>query len=327
MLLIVAHHYVVNSGLTMAGSPLVENQFSARSLFYLFWGAWGKTGINCFLLITGYFMCKQEISIQKFLKLLAQVYFYHILIYGIFLLSGYESFSVKLLLKIVLPFTSITDNFTGCFLLFFVCIPFLTILVQNLGERKHRYLLGLLLVMYVLFGSVPFFTITFNYVTWFSIVFLGVAYVRYYPIPLFDKTKLWFILMVVSIFLSVNSIICLAWVGTKFSKFLPFFFLADSNKILAVTTAFSSFMFFKNWKIPDCPIINAIASTCFGVLLIHAHSDTMRRWLWQDVLNNVGFYYSDYYIIHAIVSVLVIFFVCSCIEYVRIQIFKRIGFR
>ena len=47
MLMIVAHHYVVNSGLmdTITRTPL-----SWRSLSLLTFGAWGKTGINCFLI-------------------------------------------------------------------------------------------------------------------------------------------------------------------------------------------------------------------------------------------------------------------------------------
>lgn len=43
MILIVAHHYVVNSGLmdVMANDPM-----SFRSLYLYFIGMWGKTGIN-----------------------------------------------------------------------------------------------------------------------------------------------------------------------------------------------------------------------------------------------------------------------------------------
>lgn len=65
MLLIVAHHYVVNSGLTSIGGPISSNPISLKSLFLLLFGAWGKTGINCFVLITGYFMCKSQITLKK----------------------------------------------------------------------------------------------------------------------------------------------------------------------------------------------------------------------------------------------------------------------
>lgn len=76
MLLIIAHHYVVNSGLMEVIRGVGDNSgITAKSIFYLLFGAWGKTGINCFVLITGYFMCKSQITKKKFIKLLIQIYF------------------------------------------------------------------------------------------------------------------------------------------------------------------------------------------------------------------------------------------------------------
>ena len=86
MILIIAHHYVVNSGLTLADGPINTNLLSWQSIFLLLFGAWGKTGINCFVLITGYFMCTSRITLKKFIKLLFEVMFYRIIIYLIFLI-------------------------------------------------------------------------------------------------------------------------------------------------------------------------------------------------------------------------------------------------
>ena len=93
MLVIIAHHYVVNSGLT----PFViwENYPSAKSLFLLFFGWGGKTGINCFVLITGYFMCTSQITLRKFLKLFLEVEFYNVLFFMVFAASGYIILSPK----------------------------------------------------------------------------------------------------------------------------------------------------------------------------------------------------------------------------------------
>ena len=92
MLLIVAHHYVVNSGV----EPLMaENPLAAKSIFLYLLGMWGKTGINCFVLITGYFMCKKQITLRKFLKLLLEVEFYNVIIGGLFLLTGYVIIALK----------------------------------------------------------------------------------------------------------------------------------------------------------------------------------------------------------------------------------------
>ena len=76
MLAIVAHHYVVNSGLTAADGPIYADPLSGASIFLLLFGAWGKIGINCFVMITGYFMCESHITVRKFVKLIFEVMFY-----------------------------------------------------------------------------------------------------------------------------------------------------------------------------------------------------------------------------------------------------------
>lgn len=107
---------------------------------------------------------------------------------------------------------------------------------------------------------------------------------------------------------------------------LAYFWVADSNKILAVAVAISSFMLFRNLGIRYNKVINAVASATFGVLLIHANSDTMRQWLWKDTLDNVGFYISESLpavIMHALASVILIYSICTAIEYARIRFTER----
>ena len=89
MLLIVAHHYVVNSGVLEIAS---EYPTSLRSLYYYLFGAWGKVGINCFVLITGYFMCERHITFRKFIKLLFEVVFYMVFINAVLIIAGIEIF-------------------------------------------------------------------------------------------------------------------------------------------------------------------------------------------------------------------------------------------
>ena len=85
MLLIVAHHYVVLSGLP----PILRaHPLELQSLYLFVFGGWGKTGINCFVFITGYFMCTSHITLRKFVKLVAEVEFYALLFYFLFLIGG-----------------------------------------------------------------------------------------------------------------------------------------------------------------------------------------------------------------------------------------------
>lgn len=165
MLLIVAHHYVVNSGLTAADGPIYADPMSWRSLFLLVFGAWGKTGINCFLMITGYYMCASRITAKKFAKLFCEVMFYHIVIGTVFLLSGAERFSLKVCAEILIPVMDIGNGFTPAYLMFFLLISFLNILIRNMSERQHVLLLLWCGFTYVFLGTVPKFSVTMNYVS------------------------------------------------------------------------------------------------------------------------------------------------------------------
>ena len=314
MLLIVAHHYVVNSGITQ---EVISNPRSLKAIWIIAIGAWGKTGINCFVLITGYFMCKSQITIKKWLKLFAETELYRITIW-LFFAGGAGEVSVKGLLKIINPITSIGSDFVGCFLIFYLFIPFLNILINNMNEKTHILLVSGCLFVYTFLGSIPNFAVYMNYVSWFVVLYFIAAYIRLYPKKIYKNTILWICLLGGTVFLSLLSMLIGGRIGDSY------FFLSDSNKICAVLVALVSFILFVNLPIKSNKFINTIAECCFGVLLIHTASDAMRTWLWKDLLHVAEMYYSDFLYIHTILSVVGIFVVCSMIDILRKNIFSLV---
>ncbi len=326
MLLIVAHHYVVNSGLTSASGPVYADPLSWRSVFLLELGAWGKTGINCFVLITGYFMCKSQITAKKFAKLLFEVMFYRLVINGIFWITGYAQFSVTTLVKSLIPVRSVNTGFSSAYLVFFLFIPFLNILVQNMTRKQHALLLVLCAFLYIFLGTVPGFSVTMNYVSWFMVLYLIASFIRLYPCELFVNNKIWGWMTLASVAVSAISVIACLWLGTKLDRQMAYKFVTDSNTFLAVCTGVCSFLYFKNLKLKYSRFINTVAASTFGVLLIHANGDAMLQWLWKDTLNNVGAYGKPWMPLHAIGSVLVIFAVCTAIDCLRIRFVEKPAF-
>ena len=177
MLAIVVHHYVVNSGLM---SSVNEDGWTTRSVFYLSFGMWGKIGINCFVLITGYYMCNSQITLRKFLKLLLQVEFYNIVIYAIFVLMGYEQFSIKEAIKGLWLVHSVSGGFIECFLLFYLIIPFMNILIKGMNRKMHLLLVSYLLFIYSFLASMPMITVDSNYMVWFCVLYFLASYIRLY---------------------------------------------------------------------------------------------------------------------------------------------------
>lgn len=321
MFMIVCHHYVVNSGLLelMGGA----NAFSSTSLFYYILGAWGKTGINCFVLITGYFMCMSTITLRKFLKLILQVYFYDIVINAIFAITGYHEFTLKESLMILWPLKGISDGFTSCFLMFYLCIPFLNAMIHNISKRQHQMLIALLLFGFSIVALPPLLLpVTFNYVTWFCVLYLISSYLRLYPLKQDKNTSFWAISTLITLTLGILSIIYRLRKGSDF----PYDYISDSNQILSLAIAVSSFMLFKNIRIPQSRIINAIASTTFGILLIHTNSSYMRQWLWKDTVDCVGHYDVNNFYLYSIGVVACIFIVCSAVDYIRFRTIEKYSF-
>lgn len=320
MIMIVAHHYVVCSGLTGADSPMASNPNNVNSISLRLFGMWGKTGINCFLMITGYFMCTSKITIRKFLKLLLQVYFYKLVLFTVFYATGYETLSVRRVVLLIMPFWGVNTHFVNCFIVFYLTIPFLSILVQNLTKRQHQLLLLLTLGCYTLLGSVPTFSISFNYVTWFGIIFFMASYIRLYPSTVFENKKIWGWATLASILLAMMSVVVMQ---KLFS--VGYFFMADSNKFFAVLVAVCSFLWFKNINIKYSKVINAFGGATFGVLLIHAGSNAMLVWLWKDTVDVIGHYSLPIFSLmgYSIGVVLAIFLVCNLFDQLRIATLEK----
>mgnify|MGYP001643349143 CR=1 FL=1 len=131
MMAIITHHFVVNSTVVKQYNYLNP---SLNQYFLEVWGMWGKTAINSFILISGYFLCKQTLTWQRYIKLVAQIIFYSLLIYLIFLISGYEPFILGKLHLGGFPIISYINNgFVASFLAFYAFVP-----IYNTCYKRYK---------------------------------------------------------------------------------------------------------------------------------------------------------------------------------------------
>ena len=326
MLLIIGHHYVMNSGLLQL---IEENPFSANSIFLVVISSFGKISINCFVLITGYFMCQSKFTFKKYFRLFFEVLFYNLIFFIVFSIFDSSNFSLKNLLFTIFPFYNIDHLFISCFLVFYLFIPFINLLIKSMNQKSHFLLIIVLLLFFSLCASVPKFTININYVFWCFVMYIIGAYLRLYPNKLICNKIFVNLGSLISLVVCVLGTIGLCYVKAKFSglDYLDMYFIvADSNKILAVITSVFIFIFFINLRVPNIKIINLISSTTFGVLCIHANSDAMRKWLWCDFLKNVEYYNHNIYL-HCIISIFLVFAVCAFLDFLRKYLIEKYFFR
>ena len=333
MLMIVAHHFVVNSGLTAVDGPLKTAPLAANSIYLYLFGMWGKTGINCFLMITGYFMCTSKITLRKFLKLYLWIVFYRIVINGIFLATGRLEFSPSLL-SVFFPFGNIhSDDFFAAFMVWWLFIPFLNVLINNIDKRLHQLLMLLLVVVFTVYPFVPeVLNIEVNPICWFSTIYVIASYIRKYPESVYksDTARFWGLASLALVVISMISVVAILLLRNNLNgEIHQYYMVSDSNMPLALLVSVSTFMWFNNLRIPRSKLINAIGGSTFGVLLIHANSDTMRQWLWKDTIDCVGHYGLPLgsLIAYSCLSVLTIFTICTIIDRLRVKALEEPLFR
>ena len=316
MLLIVASHY------NFYLSPIkVADPDSVNTLFYRILGVvGGKPGIDGFILITGYFMCKKEITLQKYLKLLGQIWLYNIVIFCVFFLAGRDTLSIDRVLSVICPFLEIhSDNFMGTFLVFYLTIPFVNALLHSLTEKQHRWLIVLCLYCFTFLPMLtPLAHSDVNEMVWYDVVYIIAAYIKLHPYPMFQRIWPW-LTGGVFLFLAV-CVLCIF--NVAYGRLA-----GPTNSLFALGMSVCFFIVFLNMKIGYVPLINHFGAATFGVILIHSNSNAMRYWLFREVIDNVGHYYDAHFILYTLFSIFSIFTVCAIIDIMRIRTIEKFWIR
>lgn len=323
MLTIVAHHYVVNSHVAKS-FDLADPSCSA--IFLWLWGMWGKTAINVFVLITGYFMSTGRLTARRYLKILLEIAFYAWVIWLVLCAAGYETLSVRATAKRLFLWGLLTnqDNgFVPAFMWMYLLIPAMNVYVRSASRHNLYLTIAVLLSMFTICGTF-FRANVYHHVFWYCALYFVAAAIRIHPFAWMNRNRVCVPLFISSAGLGWASVIGIVANNARLNNYTlhPYFFVADSNKILAFAVSLFAFLIFKNWRIPKSRFINTVASTTFGVLLIHSASDGMRKWLWKDLVNVSGAYSSlalPTLIGYSVAVTLGVFAACSALDYLRIR--------
>ena len=153
MLMIIAHHYVLNSGIIDA---FEVGSTSMNYVFLTLWGMWGKTGINIFILISGYFMCTSSLTIRRYCKVFLEWALYNFGIYLIMLIAGYEKAGPKRIFDLffgIFRYANGSGCFVYSFLIFYLFIPFINILIRSMTKAEFKNFVLLLLFVFTILST------------------------------------------------------------------------------------------------------------------------------------------------------------------------------
>lgn len=328
MILIIAHHYSVHGGFSLADSALTINKVLVQIL-----SLGGKIGVICFVLITGYFMITSSFKFKKLLKLVLEVLAYSVGIMVIFYIFGFADFNLSTFARCIFPITHSLYWFATTYVALYILSPFINKFVKILSQREF---VGILFIIFLLCSILPFFgaLIPLFLSSSFGIGNLGLfiffymiaAYIRLYPksfVGIFGNINAGFLLSVIFLGLLVISVVAFDIMGfilPSFSTHATYFMSITSP--LAILSALSLFLFFKNLHIGDSKFINQIALSMFGVYLIHDNL-FVRPFLWHQIFQNASYFDSSYLFLHALVVIALTFVICTVIDQIRIMVLEK----
>ena len=321
MVMIVFHHFAVHGGFDFNSASM-----TLPRLWYDFISIGGKIGVNVFVLISGYFLVENKSDIFNFkriIKFVSQILFYSVLFFVIGFLFFNKDTGLKTLLKTVFPLTFGKWWFASSYFVLYLLHPFINKLLYSLDKKTYQKFLILLITC---FSVIPtFLTSDFqsNNLVWFICLYCIAGYLKLYGLNEKIKSKHYFALWILFTVLTYLSCVLISVVEIKFfGNATHQYYFYSQEKIPVVLTSIALFMAFATMKNRYSKIVNVIASATFGVYLIHDEK-TISDFLWKEFFEVNKYQDSLYIVVYSIITVVLIYAVCTLIDLARIYILEK----
>jgi hypothetical protein len=208
--------------------------------------------------------------------------------------------------------------FVTTYIILYFLAPYINKLLDNLSKEDNVKLI----CFFVFFVSfLPTFTkLDFygNELIQFIMFYIIGAYFKKYQDNVFSRSKKNnYIFFVICALMLISSVIVLDILQVKYNiSFVESTYFFSRYSFIALMFSISLFNIFVNKKEFYSKTINVISSCVFGIYLLSDHN-IVRRFLWVDILKNNEFVNSNYFVLHFIISIFLVFIVCGIVEYVR----------
>lgn len=291
----------------------------------------GYISVNCYVLVSGYFLCKSEFKIKKLLLLVFETLFYSVSIYLLLLLTNKVDFSVFSFIKSCIPILSgeywFVTIYTGLYLL----SPFLNLTLNNMTQKLHFSFCILLFVIFSVIPTFAFFSKWLNYgggygIVWFIVLYFISSYIRkYVNIEKLKKyrIKLCLITLVLWIAPLISKCIIAKVTIMLTGKVIGSSIFYNNISIIILFSSISTFLLFLTIEIKGCALKKFIlffGKSTFGVYLIH-DNNYVRPLLWNYVSKYVGCTAITYFI-SSVIIIVSIFILCALIDIIRQYLFS-----
>lgn len=328
MILIIIHHYAVHGFLLKEGFSIFP--ITLNKLIILFLSLGGEVGVNCFVLISSYYLIDNKIKLRKIFEIFSKVIFYSlvilILLYILkynYLIIGGNIILIKELIKVILsPFKDYW--FISCYILLYISSPILNKLIYQLSKNQFKFLISIMLLVFCCIRSLGINLFYSNYI-WFILLYFISSYIKK-EVLLSKIRKNNFFIGGITIFLVLilmSSILVMSKIlegKTEFSKIL-LFQIAPSN-ICIFLISILLFFYFLKLEIGRMELINYVATSMLGVYLLH-DNNLGKHYIWNEIYKNMRFMNSKYLSLHVLFSIVSLFLSCVILDKLLNYIFNK----
>lgn len=305
----------------------MDSRLPKKYLLQILWGGvelklftLGNLGVDIFMAIAGYFGIDSKQRYRRLMPLVIQVFFYSVIIYVIFVANHLIDFRVKGVVKAFFPITFDEYGFPTLYIVVLILSPLLNVGIKEIKNNKKFLFLITFLWIFLPILSLNAVTYYCGELEQYVIAYSIGALVKLNEDKSANIIKKSVNILIISIIGLVVLTLILSFVGMNNSliySFLTYLYNRNSPLMLLITfgaiKVFTDLQMDGNTKIGK--IINCIAGTTFGIYLIH-DNNYVREWIWSIPFNNSAFH-GFMLLVHLIISVAVVFSLCSFIELVR----------
>ncbi len=331
---------LVEIGMPLSSIRLVGNYMESLCI----------VAVNVYVLLSGYFLSETSFRLQRLLRLLAQVFFYVLLIPLVLLLLG-QGQNVQIhdfwsVFNYILPVSTEHYWFITAYVLLLAFVPVLNAGMHTLNQKAFRRMLWTALLFFCILKSFCPVQLSTDHAGydfgWFICLYLLAAYGRRYGfVSLLPekvrrriegmafrkrKKRAGLMLYLLSTFL-IWLLSFLLWIvydrtgALAYYSQVPFHY----NAWLTLTGALGFFTFFRYCIIPEgrtAKVIRKLSPYTLGVYLIHEHRDL--RDLWFSLVKKlIGQVPANplLFIAWILAAAAIVYAVCTVIDWIRSRVF------
>ena len=292
-----------------------------------------SVAVNCFVMITGFFLIRKSPRGNRIFSLWVEVFFYSITIAVVFYLLIPSQEHLRAIIKALTPIRNMEYWFATKYLALMALAPFLRRLVQFISKKEYILLLVVMGFLNLNFVSTPALLRNFPYgdiyggpdsLLWFVFLFLFSGFVSLYKEELFCRKYLfkfkYYIFVVIAFFFWTITLEFLMAIQSGFIGSMGYQYNG-----LEFMVSVALFLYFVTAKLRvNSNILRKISKWVpytFAVYLIHDHP-CMDNLIWHSYIDWNHIFSSYYFLPFMFCYTLIIFFICIIIDYFRKSIFS-----